>query len=153
MGVLKRRPIPNAPPIRLRTSGTGGRPQHVPTEETRQTVRELAAIGTNHEDIAIAVGLSDGKYVRKYYRDDLYAGRMDANKQVANALFKNATEKNNLVAQIFWLKCQASWHENIDGERTKGPGLDRPINIKINFVKADGQKSISVRANVEQDSA
>jgi len=39
-------------------------------------------------------------------------GRAQANFEVSQSLFKNATQKMNPIAQLFWLKCQSNWVES-----------------------------------------
>lgn len=118
-------PIPKHP---------GGRPAYIPNEATAKQVKTLAAMGMPHVDIGRVVGVSS-PVLRRHYRKELDQGEADANAQVAQSLFKQATdkEKPNVVAAIFWLKCRANWkdHDNIgkkeqralDAKKTASSGL------------------------------
>src|SRR5690242_13060593 len=81
-----------------------------PSPETREIVSRMVGGGFKQEDIAAALDLSL-KTLRKHYRKEIDTGVTEANNRVAQALFTNATEKNNVTAQIFWLKCRAGWRE------------------------------------------
>lgn len=85
---------------------------HKPTEETRNTVRMHAAVGTRYVDIAAKLGITDDT-LRKYYRAELDDGRIDANAKVAQSLFQQAIS-GNTVAMIFWLKTRGQWREAKD---------------------------------------
>ncbi|MGD0302450.1 MAG: hypothetical protein ABSE86_35695 [Bryobacteraceae bacterium] len=85
------------------------RPPFQPTDEQRRTVRSLAAFGTRQDDIAIILGLSP-RTVRKYFRQELDRGALEANSKVAQALYKKALAGDTASA-IFWLKCRAGWRE------------------------------------------
>ena len=86
-----------------------GRPEHVPTEETRLKVQLLAILGRPHADIAKMIGTGTHQ-LRRHYREEMDFGKDAATMKVAGALYKNAL-KGNVTAQIFWLKVQAGWRE------------------------------------------
>jgi len=110
--------------------------EHIPTEDSRKLVRNLAAMGTRYVDIAHKLEIND-ETLRKHYREELEGGRIDANAQIANTLFQQA-KKGNMTAAIFWLKTRAGWKETnvtevsgLDGEKING--------IALTFV--DGNKT------------
>lgn len=72
----------------------------------------LAAMGVPDFDIAKVINIS-GPTMRKYYMVELETGHIEASAQVAQSLFKQATNKDkpNVVAGIFWMKCRAGWKE------------------------------------------
>lgn len=89
-----------------------GRKPYEPTEKDRIQVKMLAAMGVPDYDIAKVMQLS-GPTLRKYFFQELEAGHIEANAQVAQSLYKMATdkEKPNVSAAIFWLKTRARWSE------------------------------------------
>ncbi|HEX5232436.1 MAG TPA: hypothetical protein VFW56_09380 [Bradyrhizobium sp.] len=82
----------------------------VVNEALREKVRHLAGIGVRQDDIARIIGCAP-KTLRKRCRDDLDRGVAEANAIVSGSLFA-AAKSGNVVAQIFWLKTRAQWHEN-----------------------------------------
>lgn len=84
------------------------RPKLNPTDEQRLLVKNLAAVGVRQEQIARKIGIRSAKTVRKYFREELDFGAMEANASVAAALYKNATT-GNVEAQKFWMERRAGW--------------------------------------------
>lgn len=80
---------------------------HQPTDESRTLVRTLAAYGIPVEQICTVVGVS-WNTLAKHYGAELDKAAIEANAQVAGALFKQAMG-GNVTAQIFWLKTRARW--------------------------------------------
>lgn len=89
--------------------GKRGRPEHLPTEESRLQVQLLAVLGRPHHDIARLIGTGT-RQLLKHYRQELDFGNDMACMNVAGALYKNAM-KGNVVAQIFFLKNKAGWRD------------------------------------------
>jgi hypothetical protein len=98
----------------------GGRPPYEPTERDRAQVKMLAAMGVPDYDIAKVMQLS-GPTLRKYFFHELESGHIEANAQVAQSLYKMATDKDkpNVSAAIFWLKTRARWSEAKEEELGK----------------------------------
>jgi hypothetical protein len=84
------------------------RPKLTPTEEQRQQVKSLAAVGTIQQDIARKIGIRSEKTLRKYFRNELDLAATDANASVGGALYRKAME-GNTDAQKFWLERRAGW--------------------------------------------
>ena len=84
------------------------RPKIQPTEEQRQLVKQLAAVGVPQEDIARKIGIRSPKTIRKYFRDELDLGTIDANAAIGTTLFQKARE-GNVEALKFWLQNRAGW--------------------------------------------
>jgi hypothetical protein len=84
------------------------RPKLNPTVEQRLQVKALAAVGITQEDIARKIGIRSEKTLRKYFREELDLGAIDANASVGGALYNNAVE-GNTEAQKFWLERRAGW--------------------------------------------
>jgi hypothetical protein len=76
----------------------------------REQVKTLAGYGLTHDEICAVMHLT-GKTLRAHYREELDLGPIEANGEVARALYTNAVKKGNIVAQLFWLKCRAGWRE------------------------------------------
>jgi hypothetical protein len=91
------------------------RPRFTPTDEQRRLVKSLAAIGTKQCDIAPLVGVRSEKTLRKYFRQQLDRGELEANGKVAQVLFQMATSGKNVAATVFWLKCRGGWTEKYSG--------------------------------------
>jgi hypothetical protein len=81
-----------------------------PTPKDRSAVETMAAFGIPQDEIARALKMS-GHTLREHFRDELESAATKANASVAKSLFLNATERNNVTAQIFWLKCRSGWKE------------------------------------------
>ena len=89
-----------------------GRPAHVPTEATRQTVSLHATVGTRQDVIAEILGISVDS-LQRHYRAEIDTSREKANASVGGALFKKAMG-GDTTAMIFWLKTRARWRETLD---------------------------------------
>ena len=82
---------------------------HVPTEESRKSVKAMAAYGIPHDDISVALGIT-AKTLRRHYRQELTVGHISANAQVVGSLFKQAIG-GNVTAAIFWTKARMGWSD------------------------------------------
>ena len=109
---------------------------HVPTEETRATVRMHATVGTKFDNIARLLGI-DKKTMRKHYRDELDLGKDQANAVIGGALF-NKAKNGDTAAQIFWMKTQARWHERHDFTSSDGSMSPQQIVIRAADEPSDG---------------
>lgn len=89
-----------------------GRPAYQPTERDRKQVKTLAGMGVPHEQLCKLIGVSKPT-LEKHFRAELDTGLAEANAQVAQSLFKMATDKDrpNVAAAIFWMKAQAGWQD------------------------------------------
>ncbi|MCH8978045.1 MAG: hypothetical protein IH945_02230 [Armatimonadetes bacterium] len=94
------------------------RKKHSRTRRNRELAHTLAAFGIPQEDIAGAIGIA-ATTLRRHYRRELDLGTIEANVAIAQALFKQATEGDDVRAMIFWLKCRAGWSETT---RVEHPG-------------------------------
>ena len=88
------------------------RPKLQPTDENRKIIRMMAACGVDQEQIAARIGIRSPKTLRKYYREELDRGAVDANMRVGHTLLKMATSGNHPAATIFWLKSRAGWKDH-----------------------------------------
>lgn len=112
-----------------------GRPPHQPTDENRAAVKALAAFGTPATDIARHIGINQDT-LRKYYRDELDLGSIEANAKVGQYLFKaasgaaikdGATHADCIRSAMFWAKTRMGWRE-VSVHEHSGPGGD-PIRM------------------------
>src|SRR5437016_5882549 len=87
------------------------RPRFKPTQEQRVMVKSLSAYGVKQEDIAKLVGLRSVKTLRKYFREELSRGQIEAVTRVGQTLYQMAISGKHLVATIFYLKTKAGWRE------------------------------------------
>lgn len=109
---------------RMNAKRKPGRPPFEPTAEQRELVKQLAGLGTRHEDIARLIKIDEGT-MRKHFGDELEAGRAEANAKVAHSLFKAALA-GVPAAMIFWLKTRAGWREVHAVEHTGKDGEPLP---------------------------
>jgi hypothetical protein len=86
------------------------RPQLHPTDEQRQLVKFLVAIGAKQIEIAQLIGIRSDKTLRRHFREEINRGVLEANGKVAQTLLKKAID-GNVTAAIFWMKCRAHWRE------------------------------------------
>jgi hypothetical protein len=80
----------------------------------------MAAYGTRQEEIARCVGLRSDKTLRRHFREELDRAAPEANAQVAQSLYQQATSGQNVAATIFWLKTRGGWRE-------AGAGVPRTV--------------------------
>jgi hypothetical protein len=93
--------------------GAGGRPPHKRDEKLAAKVKMLSAmLGANAREIGLVMGLS-APTVLKYYRYEYEVGTLEATANVAQSLYRAATDakKPNVIACIFYLKCRGGWSE------------------------------------------
>ena len=88
------------------------RPRFVASVEQRKMVRSMAAYGIRHEEIARCLGLRSPKTLRRHFREELDRAATEANAQVAQSLYQQATSGKKTAATIFWLKTRALWRES-----------------------------------------
>jgi hypothetical protein len=84
------------------------RPKLNPTDDQRRLVKQLAARGITHEEIARMINIRSPKTLRKFFREELDRGTTEANANVAGALYKKAMD-GDTNAQKFWLQTRAGW--------------------------------------------
>lgn len=73
-----------------------------------EKIKALKMVGTTHELIAKILDMCEPT-LYKFYRKELDHATQEANAKVCESLFKRATEKDCVTAQIFWLKTKARW--------------------------------------------
>lgn len=80
-----------------------GRPEHVPTAESRERVRVGAGGGMSHEGLAMVLGISRPTLL-KHYAFELGAGAHDARLEVIEAMREVALRKGNVAAAKLYLQ-------------------------------------------------
>ena len=90
----------------------GGRKPYAPTDKEREQVRTMTVAGVQQDIIAEVIGVSEPT-LRKYFYQEISTSTAIANARVAASLFRMATdsEKPNVAAAIFWMKCRAQWRD------------------------------------------
>ena len=118
-----------------------GRPFKERSEDLAKQVLAAAQFGIRHEDIAHALGMCV-ETLNRLYSEELKKGGALANLQVAQRLYKKATEEGDTSAMIFWLKTKAGWretsHQEIDlttRERSLQEMSDAELVTLLNKVK------------------
>lgn len=86
-----------------------GRKKHRATEENRRVVYDLSGKGTPHVDIAIKLKIHI-ETLKRYYRDELNLGRIDANALIGGAIFR-AAMNGHFGAQKWWSQVRMGWKE------------------------------------------
>ena len=110
-------------------SGTPGRPRWAPSDDDREKIQTMAALGIQQEKIATVFGISQ-KTLRRHCRMELDTGEALANFSVGQFLYDAAngmepyTKEDGkrgvrfrgvtsatVTAAIFWMKTRAHWKE------------------------------------------
>jgi len=111
----------------------GGRPAFVPTEQQRQLVEQMTAVGIPQESIARVIEI-DLKTLRKYFRDELDTAAAKANAKVGGMLFNKAINGDTSAA-IWWSKSRMGWKETSVSQHTDGEG--NPLAFQVTLVAPD----------------
>ena len=90
-------------------------------------VKSLAGCGLKQEHIAPLLGLASTTTLRKYFREELERGPVEAQANVRRTLFKLATSGRNPAATMYWLKTRARWSEK---GKTPEPVDTRPEKVQ-----------------------
>lgn len=88
--------------------------KHKPTSESKAQVSALKSYGHTNKEIATFLDICNDT-LTYYYSRELATAAINANAEVARRLYNKATKKDDLSAQIFWLKTRARWRTG-DGE-------------------------------------
>lgn len=138
-----------------KTGKPAHRPPHEPTQELREIVQALAALGITHDQIVEYMkfrgfGVRSKFALTSHYAAELSSAKTHKVLMVSQGLYKKAVgapaefdEANNKIreeikaevtAQIFWLKAQAKWQEpsrfsGSDDGADKGMSLEELIHM------------------------
>lgn len=85
------------------------------TEEQREIVTTMAAVGIPHEEIArvIVPGGMAMMTLRKHFQEELETSAIKANAMVARTLWQQAVSGNNFAATAFWCKTRMGFSEKL----------------------------------------
>ena len=103
-----------------------------PTDDQRRQVLTMTGFGILQEEIANALEI-DRKTLTKHFRRELDTGMTVANVRVAQALYQNAVQHNNVAAQIWWTKTRMGWKEAQD---LNLGGTNTPLNVSFRWADA-----------------
>lgn len=106
-----------------------------------ELVEAYASRGLTLEEIAHNLGIAPSTlYERKKempeFQEAIKRGQSKGLYKVANALFKNATELNNLGAQVFYLKNRGGWEDAMVNNNKN----DTKVEVKTPDIDATLQK-------------
>ena len=110
-----------------------GQPPFEPTEQQRQLVEQMTAVGIPQESIARVIKI-DSKTLRKHFRDELDTAAAKANTKVGGMLFNKAINGDTSAA-IWWSKSRMGWKETSVNQHTDGEG--NPLAFQVTLVAAD----------------
>ena len=105
-----------------------GQPPYQPTSADRSTVKNLAAVGVTHSEIAKCIG-TDGisdRTLRKHFRRELDVSLNEV-KALAMSGLVQGLKRGDAWAVCFTLKCRAGWHETSAHRFVNEQGSDRPF--------------------------
>ena len=107
---------------RKNTGKPNGRPRFKPTDEEREVVKMMAALGTPLKDMArnVRKGGIDVNTLTKYFDEEIATGATQANVKVGGAMFNKAIG-GDVQAQKYFLGCRAGWKETSVQEHTGDP--------------------------------
>lgn len=107
-----------------------GRHAFKPTDHERKQVEAMSGYGVPIEQISTLVrdGI-DAETLRKYFSQELMAGKAKANAQVGKTLFQKAID-GDTTAMIWWTKTQMKWSEVQKHQLTGADGGDLTVVIK-----------------------
>lgn len=144
-----------------------------PTPEKLMIIEQMAGVGLTIAQIADALGISERNVYENFRRHPEAKaahsrGKARGIENVANALYHNATQRNDTTAQIFYLKNRApeDWEEvqkrvlwqskenpmnmrSLDDFYSDIPQLDDPNTVEGELVERDPGES---QSNAEPES-
>lgn len=127
-----------------------------PTKAQREAVKLMVACGVPYTSIcrriinprtAMPIAIST---LKAHFTVELCEGADEENFEVAKALRNNAIKKNNVAAQIFWLKGRAGWTYRNQVEGGNDPGNPNPAMQGVMVLPAMPTSEEDWLAHVEQ---
>ena len=115
-----------------------GQPKYEPNPADRSTVKNLAAVGVPHIEIAKCIG-SHGisePTLRKHFRRELDVSLNEVSALAMSGLVQGL-KKGEAWAVCFTLKARAGWHETYAQRFVDESGRDRP------FLLSDADRLVS----------
>ena len=107
-----------------------GRPQYEPSISDRATVKNLAALGATHEQIALCIGDYGvtAKTLRKHFKRELEASSIEV-KALAMSRLVAAIDAGEAWAICFFLKTKAGFRETSNHRLVDDEGKDRGLTL------------------------
>jgi hypothetical protein len=84
------------------------RPKLNPTDDQRRLVKQLAARGMTHEEIAGMINIRSPKTLRKFFREELDRGTTEAKANILGVLYNEAMA-GNIAAIKLWMQFNMGW--------------------------------------------
>jgi hypothetical protein len=97
----------------------------------RDIVRDLAAHGFSDRSINTYTGCSSIEALQKAFLNELEAGPIDKNLEVARNFYEMATKGKSVSAATFWLRCRNGW-------AAKPASFIGDEDVNVIFSHADG---------------
>lgn len=94
----------------------GGKPEHVPTEESRAKVADFTCAGFTQDDIAQYFGIDD-KTLRKHYRDELDKAKLEMIRGLSQNAYQMALGGSEKMTE-FLLRTQGRYTNYKREEKT-----------------------------------
>lgn len=99
-------------PQKKTDSKVNGRPPYKKSSDMVKVIEILRSAGFTQEMIANAARI-DKKTLRKYYSEEMKAGKDYANGQIAAMLYTKAM-RGDVRALVYWTKARMGWSEQDD---------------------------------------
>lgn len=103
------KPLSELTPLFERTPGMGGRPTHVPSDQTKALVTLMAGMGANETDISHVIGISRNT-LRKHYEAELASGPAKMDYHVYGAMYKAISRGKTDMIKLY-LERRKGWKE------------------------------------------
>ncbi len=104
-----------------------------PEDKKRLTVRIMAGVGVPHKFIAAHIGLRSVNTLKKYYKEELNAGKEETYGFAVGQLMK-LIMKGDRASIFFFLKCKGGWRET---QNIKVEDVTPKLNITLNAIEAE----------------
>lgn len=145
----KRGAPPGAGVITPPHGGRIGNPPHVPTDETRRQVRELAGLQISQQEIADVMGVS-ADTIQRHYADDFHQGRaafaLKMRKHAFNLALGELVDPDDPTKGYkthftpdrdmtkFVMRSQFGW-EDTTRVRHEGGDPAKPLNVELTHIR------------------
>lgn len=120
-----------------------GQPAYRPSAKDRRTVKALATAGVEREAIAACIEVSVST-LKRHFKPELATAKVMNTAAVTESLVRMATDKKrpNVVAAMFYLKCQAGWMEE---EKRLGQGQGKKSREQAAALETQAQSDFQPR--------
>ena len=132
---------------------SGGKPEHIPTDISRATVKSFIAYGIPQEEILRCLDIASLNTLYKHYRRELETGRAELVASCAKSLARIALDPSHpkaATAAMFILKCRGGWRETNNLEITGKDGSAIQITPAVDLRKLSESELEQYRGIVEK---